>query len=328
VGSLLEVGTGFHPELTGRENVFLNGAILGMSRGEIRKQFDAIVDFAEVERFLETPVKRYSSGMYVRLAFAVAAHLNPEILVIDEVLAVGDAEFQRKCLGKMGEVAKGGRTVLFVSHNMQAMRLLCSTAKLLDEGTLVFDGTVEQCTRLYGDIRQHCGQQICTNAIVMDPAIAVTSVEVNGSASSWQTLPGDCRVLTLAVSGTAAHACRADIEVRFHDQYRTPLGFFSPGYDRGAGETIGPGKFTLVRAASLPRLNRCTLVLDIDIVWPGVCYFVRMRSALTLTAEGAPTTTGKVFDSDKGAGWVFLQDVAGTRISDQDEGTGDRGSEQ
>src|SRR5579883_539384 len=126
VASLLEVGTGFHPELTGRENIFLNGAILGMSKAEITRKFDEIVAFAEIEKFLDTPVKRYSSGMYVRLAFAVAAHLEPEILIVDEVLAVGDATFQKKCLGKMGEVAEGGRTVLFVSHNMQAIRRLCS----------------------------------------------------------------------------------------------------------------------------------------------------------------------------------------------------------
>src|SRR6202162_495455 len=126
VASLLEVGTGFHPELTGRENIFLNGAILGMERAEIKRKFDEIVAFAEVERFLDTPVKRYSSGMYVRLAFAVAAHLEPEILVVDEVLAVGDAEFQKKCLGKMDEVARGGRTVLFVSHNMTAIERLSS----------------------------------------------------------------------------------------------------------------------------------------------------------------------------------------------------------
>ena len=124
VASLLEVGTGFHPELTGRENIYLNGAILGMTRAEIRRKFDEIVAFAEVEKFLDTPVKRYSSGMYVRLAFAVAAHLEPEILIVDEVLAVGDAEFQKKCLGKMSEVAGGGRTVLFVSHNMSAIRSL------------------------------------------------------------------------------------------------------------------------------------------------------------------------------------------------------------
>lgn len=136
VGSLLEVGTGFHPELTGRENIYLNGHILGMQRHEIDKQFDAIVDFAGVEKFLDTPVKRYSSGMYVRLAFAVAAHLRCEILVVDEVLAVGDAEFQKKCLGKMKDVAQGGRTVLFVSHNMAAVQNLCNKCILLERGHL------------------------------------------------------------------------------------------------------------------------------------------------------------------------------------------------
>jgi homopolymeric O-antigen transport system ATP-binding protein len=134
VASLLEVGTGFHPELTGRENIYLNGAILGMTRAEIRRKFDEIVAFAEIEKFLDTPVKRYSSGMYVRLAFAVAAHLEPEILIVDEVLAVGDTEFQKKCLGRMGEVAQGGRTVLFVSHNMAALRNLCGQALMLTKG--------------------------------------------------------------------------------------------------------------------------------------------------------------------------------------------------
>ncbi len=139
VASLLEVGTGFHPELTGRENIFLNGAILGMSRTEIRDKFDEIVTFAEVEKFLDTPVKHYSSGMYVRLAFAVAAHLEPEILVVDEVLAVGDMEFQKKCLGKMSQVASCGRTVLFVSHNMQTVRGICQRVLLFDKGSLSLD---------------------------------------------------------------------------------------------------------------------------------------------------------------------------------------------
>jgi lipopolysaccharide transport system ATP-binding protein len=136
IASLLEVGTGFHPELTGRENIFLNGAILGMTKAEIKKKFDEIVAFAELEKFIDTPVKRYSSGMYVRLAFAVAAHLEPEILIIDEVLAVGDAQFQKKCLGKMGDVAKEGRTVLFVSHNMNAIQTLCSKCVLLERGQI------------------------------------------------------------------------------------------------------------------------------------------------------------------------------------------------
>ncbi len=150
VASLLEVGTGFHPELTGRENIFLNGAILGMSRAEIKRKFDEIVAFAETEKFLDTPVKRYSSGMYVRLAFAVAAHLEPEILVVDEVLAVGDSEFQKKCLGKMEEVSMNeGRTVLFVSHNMAAIENLCKRALLFDRGLLVKEGRVGDVTMAY-----------------------------------------------------------------------------------------------------------------------------------------------------------------------------------
>lgn len=150
VASLLEVGTGFHPELTGRENIFLNGAILGMRKHEIDRNFDAIVDFAGVERYIDTPVKRYSSGMYVRLAFAVAAHLESEVLVVDEVLAVGDAEFQRKCLGKMGEVSAGqGKTVLFVSHNMTSVKSLCNSAILLDRGKLMLAGSVNEVITRY-----------------------------------------------------------------------------------------------------------------------------------------------------------------------------------
>ncbi|HVS80701.1 MAG TPA: ABC transporter ATP-binding protein [Pyrinomonadaceae bacterium] len=149
VGSLLEVGTGFHPELTGRENIYLNGAILGMRRDEIMRKFDEIVAFAEIEKFLDTPVKRYSSGMYVRLAFAVAAHLEPEILIVDEVLAVGDSAFQKKCLGKMGDVARAGRTVLFVSHNMAAVRHLCSQALLIDHGKVAERGNTSTVINKY-----------------------------------------------------------------------------------------------------------------------------------------------------------------------------------
>jgi lipopolysaccharide transport system ATP-binding protein len=149
VGALLEVGTGFHPELTGRENIYLNGAILGMSRAEIKRKFDEIVAFAEIEKFIDTPVKHYSSGMGLRLGFAVAAHLEPEILIVDEVLAVGDAAFQKKCLGKMNEVAGEGRTVLFVSHNMAAVQGLCERGIVLERGRLAFDGAVEAALEHY-----------------------------------------------------------------------------------------------------------------------------------------------------------------------------------
>jgi lipopolysaccharide transport system ATP-binding protein len=149
IGSLLEVGTGFHPELTGRENIFMNGAIIGMTRSEIRAKFDAIVEFSGVEAFLDTPVKRYSSGMYTRLAFAVAAHLDPEILVIDEVLAVGDPAFQNKCLGKMGEIAQAGRTVLFVSHNVGMMQVLCQRGIVLSEGVVACDDSMDRAAAFY-----------------------------------------------------------------------------------------------------------------------------------------------------------------------------------
>jgi lipopolysaccharide transport system ATP-binding protein len=149
VGSLLEVGTGFHPELTGRENVYLNGVILGMKRAEVEKKFDEIVAFSEVEKFIDTPVKRYSSGMKVRLAFAVAAHLEPEILLVDEVLAVGDGAFQKKCLGKMQDVASAGRTVLFVSHNMAAINNLCSAGIVIDTGGITFQGQASEAVQFY-----------------------------------------------------------------------------------------------------------------------------------------------------------------------------------
>ena len=188
VGSLLEVGTGFHPELTGRENIYLNGAVLGMGRKEIARKFDEIVAFAEVEKFLETPVKYYSSGMYTRLAFAVAAHLEPEILIVDEVLAVGDAQFQQKCLGKMGEVTRQGRTVLFVSHNMQAVSTLCTAAIRLSQGCMMRSGDVRQ---VVSDYLSGVGDQQSSrwSGIDGDEHLAVlhTEVSANDETKVYQT---------------------------------------------------------------------------------------------------------------------------------------------
>jgi lipopolysaccharide transport system ATP-binding protein len=182
VASLLEVGTGFHPELTGRENIYLNGAILGMSRAEIDMQFTDIVEFAEIDKFLDTPVKRYSSGMYVRLAFAVAAHLDTDVLVVDEVLAVGDQTFQRKCLGKMSDVARAGRTVIFVSHNMSAIKRLCSRAIVFARGTLVFEGDVGIAIDTYiGNIvvEDTLGQKISAKGPLSD-RIVFESISLEG----------------------------------------------------------------------------------------------------------------------------------------------------
>jgi lipopolysaccharide transport system ATP-binding protein len=168
VASLLEVGTGFHPELTGRENIYLNGAVLGMTRAEIKRKFDEMVDFAEVEKFLDTPVKRYSSGMYVRLAFAVAAHLEPEILIVDEVLAVGDSSFQKKCLNKMEDVGREGRTVIFVSHDMGSITRLCERAILLDHGHVLADGSAHEVAHTY----LQGGQESAGTRIWSDPRTA------------------------------------------------------------------------------------------------------------------------------------------------------------
>jgi lipopolysaccharide transport system ATP-binding protein len=176
VGSLLEVGTGFHPELTGRENIYLNGAILGMTRAEITRKFDEIVAFSEVETFLDTPVKRYSSGMYMKLAFAVASHLEPEILLVDEVLAVGDAQFQKKCLGKMGDVSRQGRTVLFVSHNMTAVKALCTRALLIEAGRVGLEGDVDEVVNRY----LSAGTDMATTGII--PEDAVRQQDVRGRA--------------------------------------------------------------------------------------------------------------------------------------------------
>lgn len=180
VASLLEVGTGFHPELTGRENIYLNGAILGMSRAEIRKKFDEIVAFSEVEKFLDTPVKRYSSGMYVRLAFAVAAHLEPEILIVDEVLAVGDAQFQKKCMGKMEEVSKNeGRTILFVSHNIGAITNLCNQGILLSQGTcLEFDNITKVVNKYLQLGKANNGQLFCTKLPKQGQKLQIVSIKI------------------------------------------------------------------------------------------------------------------------------------------------------
>lgn len=200
VASLLEVGTGFHPELTGRENIFLNGAILGMTRGEIKRKFDEIVDFAGVEKFLDTPVKRYSSGMYVRLAFAVAAHLDPEILVIDEVLAVGDAEFQNKCLGKMRNVAESGRTVLFVSHNMGAVSTLCTSAILLDNGRADCFATAQQAVTKYHTSSLTSSEKAGFLSRRVTPSLEL--VDINPTPKSIES--GACVEITLTFLATAS----------------------------------------------------------------------------------------------------------------------------
>ena len=181
IASLLEVGTGFHPEMTGRENIYMNGAIMGMTKAEITRRFDEIVDFSGVERYLDTPVKRYSSGMTVRLGFAIAAHLEPEILVVDEVLAVGDAEFQKKAIGKMQDVSKGeGRTVLFVSHNMAAVKSLCNKGVVLENGVVNYQGDIDSSVNFYlNDEKLIGGDQIINSIKIFSSELEIKKIEVN-----------------------------------------------------------------------------------------------------------------------------------------------------
>lgn len=217
VASLLEVGTGFHKELTGRENVYLNGAILGMSRAEINARFNDIVEFAGVEQFIDTPVKRYSSGMTVRLAFAVAANLEPEILLIDEVLAVGDADFQKRCIGKMSEVARGGRTILFVSHNMAAVENLCTRAVLLQQGRLVMTGDVDTVIAAYSEAAESFNQTDVTNhpSRVTGVEGAFRHFEVRDEAGNptWQLPLGGSATFIVELEAADAHR---DIIVAMH----------------------------------------------------------------------------------------------------------------
>lgn len=280
VASLLEVGTGFHPELTGRENIYLNGAILGMTRAEIRRKFDEIVDFAEVERFLDTPVKRYSSGMYVRLAFAVAAHLEPEILVVDEVLAVGDAEFQKKCLGKMQNVAGHGRTVLFVSHNMAAVKSLCNKALYLSQGALAFSGETMAVLNRYtahaasksfrrGDVGKE---------IFLESVLGVRIEPDNGA-------PGKRRVV-LDVEIRSRYACSVGVDLRISDNFGAPVIYATTGNDRMISPVeLKPGNNALRLAVDVSPLVVGTYSVAMDITTPFVEWHDRIDNIADFSIE-------------------------------------------
>jgi len=309
VGSLLEVGTGFHPELTGRENIYLNGAILGMKRAEIVHQFDAIVTFAEIERFLDTPVKHYSSGMYMRLAFAVAAHLEPEILLVDEVLAVGDALFQEKCLGKMEDVAQEGRTVLFVSHNMAAMRSICRQGILLEEGKLSYTGSMVDCIQRYLAKKTISAGSILTHLTETHPSIELQTVTVNGNSNDELHLTHDIRRLEIEMSGWLAESMYLEIEARIYDLYETPLAFFSPGHQYGQTNLYPKGSFHLTRTMALPIMMHGQYAVTFYLTRPGLNIWLTLPHALKIFVEGPVTSVEMLRDYYQGAGWVFLPDI-------------------
>ena len=307
MASLLEVGTGFHPELTGRENVYFNASILGLRKAEVVKKFDEIVAFSGVEQFIDTPLKHYSSGMQLRLAFAVAAHLEPEILVIDEVLAVGDAEFQKKCLGKMDEVSKSGRTVIFVSHNLTMVKSLCQRGLLLEQGHLVKDSDMQDCIDAY--LKNH---QAESNKPIIDfkqthnPSVEVTELTINGSSQFEQTLQNGQISLEFLVKGRLKSALRMDLEVKIFDKDDVPLGFFSPSNIRGKTPFLNSGDFEIRHSFLLPQnMNEVTFYMDLALSEPGREMFMSFPKAVCIHYEGTPTATGHIFNHNKGAGWLY-----------------------
>ena len=287
VASLLEVGTGFHPELTGRDNIFLNGALLGMRREEIRRKFDAIVSFAEVEQFLDTPVKRYSSGMYVRLAFAVAAHLEPDILIVDEVLAVGDAGFQQKCLGKMNEVADSGRTILFVSHNINAIRSLTTRCVYLKRGTMEFVGPTAESIDLYTkNLRADRASTSGQHASILRAAL----VDVSGMETP--TFPGgDFAFLKLLVE-TDGHPL-ASVEATLTDLAGTTLGLYSPGHFAAWRLPAAAGVYELSLKLRMPRLATGNYGFDLSTTIHGFGSDHYLSDALVFGSESRVNHPGQ-----------------------------------
>lgn len=274
IASLLEVGTGFHPELTGRENIYLNGAILGMTRREITRQFDAIVDFAGVERYVDTPVKRYSSGMYVRLAFAVAAHLEPEILIVDEVLAVGDAEFQKKCLGKMKDVSvNDGRTVLFVSHNMGAIQSLCDQCALMHNGSLLKIDQTRQIISLYlKNENDNDRVYYYADANKASKDVFIQNIKFNNNL----LLSNEIIILNIEVCSLINQSI--SIDIRLKDMTGVPVGFGSLGaFEPKNMVSIKNGINKFKISLSTKNLAVGNYFISVDLTIPDITYFDRLE---------------------------------------------------
>ena len=256
IGSLLEVGTGFHPEMTGRENIYMNGAILGMTKAEITRKLDEIVDFSGCERYIDTPVKRYSSGMMVRLGFAVAAHLDPEILVVDEVLAVGDAEFQKKAIGKMQDVSQGeGRTVLFVSHNMASIKQLCRTGVLLDKGEVEFCGSVIDTVAEYLRASDVDLDGMAMKIGMISKSMEIESVIVDGAKKNTLRFVGnDKKIVSFSVKGKLKVNMNISIEVFMYDKNESLIACYSPTDWDGSTYHLPSGEFEINESIELPEM--------------------------------------------------------------------------
>ena len=300
IGALLEVGTGFHPEMTGRENIYMNGAIMGMSKAEISSKLDEIVDFSGCERYIDTPVKRYSSGMTVRLGFAVAAHLDPEILVVDEVLAVGDAEFQKKAIGKMQSISQGeGRTVLFVSHNMASIKKLCHSGILLSQGQIAYQGNV---TDTVSEYLQSSGYSLSSEAVqrvsIRNNALSIDSVTIEGSQNGFVRFIGnEKKRIDLSIIGKVDVGMNVSIEVFMYDSNEILLASYSPTHWYGTTYRLSSGSFEIRESIDLPdTLASGEYSLSISLSQMNIELLARIDNAARISVESfASPFTGNVF---------------------------------
>ena len=301
IASLLEVGTGFHPEMTGRENIFMNGSIMGMTKTEIKSKFDEIVDFAGVAKYVDTPVKRYSSGMMVRLGFAIAAHLEPEILVVDEVLAVGDAEFQKKAIGKMQDISKGeGRTVLFVSHNMAAVRSLCNQGVMLKNGAIDFIGDIPDTLNHYLTNDEGNQQELIIDNIKWTKqGLTISDVTINGIKEAYSTITSTQEFINVHIEGETEEDLSYDVMLIFRNKDGVPLASFANGHYYGDIQHLKKGAFSINRRVQLPKiLNKGLLKVDLYLHHPMVEYQLKAPSCCTLECEGYQTEYGKTCDQE------------------------------
>lgn len=311
VASLLEVGTGFHTELTGRENIYMNGTVMGMTKHEIDRKLDEIVDFAGVERYLDTPVKRYSSGMKVRLGFAVAAFLEPEILVVDEVLAVGDAEFQRKAIGKMQDITSGeGRTVLFVSHNMAAIKALCTRGILLEKGKIKYSGSIIDTVSNYLSLEENIVKRKIIEGIKYKKNwLNIHRIEFNGSEHDQSVIKSGQETLTLVIEGETKEEFKTDPFLILKTREGLPLASLAEGHTKGKIEHIHRGYFKIERTIRLPNfLSQGDLIVDLFLHHPMMEYQLMLPEGIRVRSEGFMINEGRPLNLNN-EGLIALESV-------------------
>ena len=294
IASLLEVGTGFHPEMTGRENIYMNGAILGMTKQEISRKLDEIIDFSGCERYIDTPVKRYSSGMMVRLGFAVAAHLDPEILVVDEVLAVGDAEFQKKAIGKMQDVSRGeGRTVLFVSHNMASMKALCHHGVLLENGMVRATGEIGEVVDVYTKT-EDCGCVALLNLVQSNAFLRIAELQINGVSHNHLVLSQAMRKLHVCVAGECLSSMHLELEAELYDRAHVRLASYCPCHQLGRTNVYGQGAFEINETIVFPsNITNGEYLLYLYLTDPNIAYQMTLTQPIVVKIDGFVGDSGR-----------------------------------